>query len=117
MKHFYSHLVEIESVIVILEELDLSPSQKNHLATLIDSSFYHLVLDISLSHLDDPSDKYLFVQILSEDSADPRLMEILISKGEDIEEKLRKAVSELKDEIHQELKQAKLIKATHSKKK
>lgn len=107
MKHFYSYLVQTELITVELEELDLTPTQKEHLAGLIDSSFYHLVLDISLSHLSDRSDKHIFVRQLAEDSSNSQLMEFLISRGEDIEEKLAKAIEGLRREISQDLQQAK----------
>ena len=67
MKYFFSHLIEIESIIIELDKLDLSKEQKIHLTSLIDSSLHHTVLDAVLSELSD-QDKRVFLNHLQEDN-------------------------------------------------
>lgn len=104
MKYFYSHLIEIESIIIELDKLDLSPQQKAHLTSLIDSSLHHTVLDAVLSQLN-PQDKKAFLQSLKEDNHD-KIWEFLNGKVDNIEEKIKKAADDLKSELHEDLKEA-----------
>jgi len=92
MKYFFSHLTEIDSIIIELDKLDLSEAQKLHLADLIDSSLYHVVLDAILAELN-PDDKKVFLNHLKEDDK--------------IEDKIKSAADDLKDELHRDLKEAK----------
>lgn len=108
MKHFYSHLIEIESIIVELDKLDLSEDQKYHLASLVDSSLRHQVLDAVLSELSD-SDKRVFLQHLNEDDH-TKIWKFLNDKVDNIEEKIKKAADDLKKELHNDLKKAKIQK-------
>ncbi len=106
MKHFYSHLVEIESVTVKLDELDLTEEQKIHLAALVDSTIHHTVFELILSKLSD-EDKKAFLARLKDNPDDEKLMEFLSSKVENIEEEIKKTVNKLKDELHEDIKEAK----------
>lgn len=105
MKQFYSHLIEIESITLELDKLDLSEDQKYHLASLIDSSLHHQVLDAVLSELSD-SDKRVFLQHLNEDDHD-KIWKFLNEKIDNIEEKIKKTAEDLKEELRQDLKRAK----------
>lgn len=101
---FYSHLIEIESIIIELDKLDLSSEQKAHLTGLIDSSLHHTVVDAVLSQLD-PQDKKAFLQSLKEDDND-KIWKFLNEKVGSIEEKIKKAADDLKSELHEDLKEA-----------
>lgn len=101
---FYSNLVEIESIIVELDKLDLSDEQRIHLASLIDSSLHHTVLDAILSEL--PSrDKRVFLVNLKENDHG-KIWQFLNEKVDHIEDKIRKAAEDLKIELHKDLKEA-----------
>lgn len=104
MAFFYSHLIEIESIIVELDKLDLSKEQKHHLADLIDSSLHHTVLDAVLSELS-PADKRVFINHLRENDHG-KIWKFLNEKLENIEEKIKKAADGLKEELHKDLKEA-----------
>ena len=106
MKHFYSHLVEIESVTVRLEGLDLTEGQKVHLAALVDSTIHHTVLEMILSKLS-PEDRRVFLTRLKDDPGDKKLMEFLNSKADNIEEEIRAVVKKLKEELHKDMQEAK----------
>src|SRR5258708_37258946 len=51
MKYFYSHLIEVENLTVELDGLELSDSEKKHLAGLADDTFHTAILDAILSKL------------------------------------------------------------------
>lgn len=102
---FYTHLIEIESIIVELDKLDLSEEQKTHLAGLIDSSLHHTILDAVLSELS-PQDKIVFLNHLQENDHS-KIWKFLNEKVENIEDKIKKTAGDLKKELHEDLKEAK----------
>lgn len=102
---FYSHLIEIESIVVELDKLDLSEEQKIHLTGLIDSSLHHTILDAVLSELS-PENKRVFLNHLREDDHD-QVWKFLNEKVDNIEGKIKKAAQDLKMELHNDLKEAK----------
>lgn len=104
MKHFFSHLIEIDSIIIELDKMDLNVEQKTHLANLIDSSLYHVVLDAILSELG-PEDKKMFLTHLREEKKD-KIWEFLNGRIDNIEDKIKKAADDLKEELHSDLKEA-----------
>lgn len=108
MKKFYSHLIEIESVVLELDKLDLTPEQKIHLADLVDSSLHHVVLDAVLSELS-PEDKRVLLNYLKTDDHS-KIWQFLNEKVDKIEDKIKKAAEDLKTELHHDLKEAKRTK-------
>ena len=105
MKQFYTHLVEIESIVIELDKMDLSKEQKIHLTTLIDSTLHHTILDSILSQLGD-SDKRVFLQSFSENDHD-KIWKFLTERVDNIEDTIKKAVEDLKEQLHKDLKEAK----------
>lgn len=101
---FYSNLIEIESIIMELDKLDLTDEQKVHLAGLIDSSLHHMILDAILSELT-PADKKVFLNHLKEDNHS-KIWQFLNEKVDNIEDKIKKAADDLKTEMHKDLKEA-----------
>lgn len=106
MAYFYSHLVEIESITLALDELHLSDSQKKHLASLIDSTIHHEILDIIFSKLSS-DDKEMLMNKIKNDPEDKEIMKILNEKVENIEDEIKEAVSKLKKELHEDIEGAK----------
>ncbi len=104
-QQFYTHLIEIESIIIELDKLDLSEEQKIHLTGLIDSSLHHTILDAVLSELT-PSDKRVFLNHLKEGDHS-KIWKFLNEKVDKIEERIKKAAGDLKNELHEDLKEAK----------
>ncbi|MBI2314905.1 hypothetical protein HYU93_02500 [Candidatus Daviesbacteria bacterium] len=105
MKHFYTHLIEIESIIIELDKLDLSMEQKTHLTSLIDSSLHHTILDVVLSQLS-IQDKKIFLTYLQEGKHD-KIWQFLNEKVDGVEEKIKKAAEDLKLQLHKDLKETK----------
>lgn len=105
MKHFYEHLIEIESITFELDKLDLDEQQKIHLASLVDSSLHHAILDAILSELSD-QDKRVFLKHLSENDH-LKIWKFLNAKVENIEDKIKSAAKDLKEELHKDIKESK----------
>lgn len=106
MKHFYSHLIEIESITLELDKFELDNDQKIHLASLVDSSLHHKILDAVLSELNE-ADKRIFLQHLKEANHD-KIWKFLNGKVDNIEGKIKKAADDLKTELHKDLKKARI---------
>lgn len=104
-KRYYSHLVETESIVVKLNELQLDEKEKIHLIEIMESNMEHVILDAILSELQ-PDDKILFVQELATDN-DERIWQFLKKHVDNIEEKITKAAEGLKKELHQDIKDVK----------
>ena len=105
MKYFYSHLIKIESIIIELDKMDLTDEQKSHLASYVDSSLHHAILDAILSELTD-QDKRIFMQHLNQRDHD-KIWRFLNEKMDGVEDKIKKAAEDLKVELHKDLRDAK----------
>ncbi len=104
MKQWYTHLVEIESVIIELDKMDLSKGEKLQLAHLIDSSLYHTILDTVLSQLQKEDKKSFLVHLKNGDH--DKIWAFLDSRVENIEIQIRKAVDDLREKLHKDIKEA-----------
>lgn len=107
-KLFYSHIVEIESVFVELDKLDLSETERHHLAKLVDANLHHTILDAVLSQLP-IDDKKAFMDYLSRED-DQKIWQLLNEKTEKIEEKIKQAADELKKKMYQDILESKKLK-------
>lgn len=108
-KHFYIHLIEIESVFMELETLELSETEKKQLSSLIDSNLHHHILDAILSELSQ-EDKKVFMDHLAKGD-EKRIWQFLNAKTENIEEKIKKASEDIKEKLHKDIKEARRVKA------
>ena len=106
MRHFYSHIVKIEEVTVELDELDLTDSQRKHLAEILDSTVHHIVLDTVLTKLGE-EDRMTFLAKLRKDPEDQTLMTYLVERVENIEGEIDIAIVSLKEELIADIKEAK----------
>ena len=105
MKQFYTHLVEIESIVIELDQMDLTKEQKIHLTSIIDSTLHHTVLDAVLSELSD-QDKRVFLNHLKEDNHD-KIWKFLNEKVDNVEDKIKKVAEDLKMKLHKDLRESK----------
>lgn len=104
MNIFYSHLIEIDSIILELDKMNLSEEEKLHLAQVVDSTIHHTILDALLSELSE-SDRRVFIQHLNSGSHD-RIWEFLNDKIDGVEDKIKKVAEDLKKELHRDLREA-----------
>ena len=107
MKQFYTELVDIESIIVELDKLELSKEERLHLAKIIDSSLHNVILDAILSQLQE-DDKKIFLKHLKENDH-MGIWRFLKGKIDGVEKKIREAAGELKLELHKDLKNTKKL--------
>lgn len=104
-KHFYSHLIETDSIAVALGNLNMSDEERLHLIALIDSSLHHTVLDAILSELSE-EDKITFLTHVS-DEDHSKVWNHLNTKVDNIEDKIIKAAEELKKDLHKDIQDIK----------
>lgn len=105
VKHFYSHIIEIESLVVTINAMNLTRGQKDHLTTLVESQMHHTILDAIFSELSS-EDKKHFLDVLSYENHED-IWKFLQDKVKDIEGKIKKAAEQLKKELHEDIKEAK----------
>lgn len=101
-KHFFSHLVEINTLELELDTLELSDNEKSQIKKLIDESIYHKVLDAVLSELSEEDKKEFLSHLVSDDHE--RIWKFANDKIENIEEKIKKAAEDIKKELHEDIK-------------
>ena len=104
-RHFYSHIVKIDSLTVALEELELTKDEKAHLVALAQSNIHHAVLDAILSELS-AEDKVRFLKHVASDNHS-EIWDLLNTKIEKIEDKIRDAAESLTKELHEDIKNTK----------
>ncbi|MDP2638235.1 MAG: hypothetical protein Q8P26_04205 [Candidatus Levybacteria bacterium] len=104
-KYFYTHIIDISTLSLELETMDLSPKEKNHLLSLIDSNLHHEVLDLVLSELESKDKKTFLMHLASEDHG--KVWRLLKEKVDSIEEKIKKTAEDLKEELHKDIKEVK----------
>lgn len=104
-KHFYSHLVETDSLVILINDLDITDDEKGHLISLVDSQLHHAVLDAVLSELSE-HDKRLFLKHLLHEEHD-EVWRHLNTKVDNIENKIKKVAEDLKKELHEDIKAVK----------
>ena len=104
-KHFYSHLVEIESLILEINKLPIEVHERAHLIALVDSNLHHTVLDAVLSELSEEEKKKFLEHVASEDH--DKVWKHLNEKVDNIEEKIKNAAQSLKKELHKDIEESK----------
>ena len=102
---FYSHLIDIESIVVELDSLNLSDKEKHHLASLVDSSLHQTILDLCLSKLSE-EDRKVFLEHLRDEKHD-KIWELLNDRVDKIEDEIKKAAEDLKTDFKKDIKEAK----------
>lgn len=104
-KHFYSHIIEIESIYSILDVMDLEDHEKKELIIIIDSTIHHTVIDTVLSELSE-KDKKIFLSHMSKDRHED-LWTHLRNNIDKVEHKINHAVNNLMNELHLDVEEAK----------
>jgi predicted nucleotidyltransferase len=104
MRKFYSHLVEIESLTIELEKLDLADHEKHELAGLLDSNIHNAIMDAILSKVPE-AEKKRFAEVAAKEDHD-KIWEFLKSKSENIEHEIKKAAADVKKRLHEDIKEA-----------
>lgn len=105
MNHFYNDIVEMETLIIELDTLDISPQQKQHLIKIAEDTLHHTILDLVLSELSE-EDKHIFLKNHAENDHD-KIWNHLKEKINNIELKIKATSELLTKELHTDLKEIK----------
>ena len=105
IKHFYSYHIDIESVEIEINSLDINEHEKKHLKELAESHIHHAVLDVVLSELNQ-EDKKTFISYLNTKDHE-KIWKFLQGKVENIENKILAAASHIKKELLADINESK----------
>lgn len=104
-KHFYSHLIETTHITLEIAELDVTSKERVHLLSLVEANIHTTVVAKVLDQLE-PEEKKKFLSNLSkEDHA--KTLSHLKEKVSGIEEKLKKEIDKVTNELLEDVKKAK----------
>ncbi len=103
--HFFSHLIEIDTLHIELDDMDLSEHEKEDIKKLIDESIYHTVLDAVLSELSEEDKKIFLSHLMSEEHE--KIWHFVNGRVENIEDKIIRAAEDIKKELHQDIRKTK----------
>ncbi len=104
-KHFYSHLIEVDSIYIKLNLLDLTTEEQQELITIVESSIHHVVIDTILSELEEEDKKAFLSHVALENHTD--IWNLLTKKIDNVEKKIQLAIDALKEELHKDIEEAK----------
>jgi hypothetical protein len=104
-KYFYTHIIDTSTLSLELGDMNLTPEERIHLISLIDSNIHHQILDLILSELS-PTDRKTFLSHLSSENHD-RVWKFIKGKISNIEDKITKTAEDLKEEFHKDIREAK----------
>lgn len=103
MKHFYHHIIQIDSVHIALSDLDLAPHEKDHLITIVEENIYHSVVDTLLSELINQDKKTLLVLLSQKEPDHGEIWNFIHFNIDDAEIKIKKTIEKLLKKIHEDI--------------
>ncbi len=101
--HFYSHIIEISEIHRSLDTLDLHIHEKHELILIVESSVHHIVMDTILSELAEQDKKSFLAHVVSKEHE--KVWDFINNKIENAENKIKKAVNEFKNKLHEDIKE------------
>lgn len=104
-KHFYTDIIEIDSVYTAIDLLTIADHEKHELISIVESHVHHTVLDVVLSELHE-DEKRIFLAYVSTDKH-KHVWHILEKHMKEPAKKIRKAVDKIKQEFHEDIKKTK----------
>lgn len=104
-KYYYSHLIEIDTLHIALDSLDMKDEEKLEVKDLIEKNLYHTILEAILSELSE-EDKKNFLSHLSEDDHE-KIWGLLNNQVKNVEEKIKTIAEKVKKDIHDDIKSTK----------
>ena len=104
-KHFFSHLIEIETLETEIDGFSLPDAQKDEIKHLVQESIYHNVLDAILSELSEDDKKTFLSHLVTDDHE--QIWGFVNKKVLFIEDKIKKAAEDIKLELHEDIKESK----------
>ncbi|MDA1316705.1 MAG: hypothetical protein O3B87_01620 [bacterium] len=104
-RHFYHHLITIDSIHAALDDLDLSVEERKELIDIAESGIHHLIIDTILTELSE-EDKKIFLNHMADEAHD-ELWNHIKRKIDKTEEKIKMAVNCLLADLHKDIAKAK----------
>jgi hypothetical protein len=105
IKHFYSFIVETDSLFLEIDSLTISENEKKHLKSLAESHIHHGVLDGILSELTHDGKKEFLKHLNTRDHE--KIWKFLNNNIVKAEEKIQKITNSIKSELLRDLKEEK----------
>lgn len=105
-KYFYTHIVDTSTLSLELGDMDLTSEERIHLLSLVESNIHHEILDLVLSELKSEDKKTFLTHVVSNDH--DKVWKLLNEKVKGIEEKIKKAAETLKQELHKDIREARI---------
>lgn len=103
-KHFYSHIIEIDSLYIALDDIELDPEEKTELHGILETTIHHVVIDTVLSELSEEHKKTALSHIAEQKHDD--LWTLLKDQIHNVEEKIKSAVHAMKNQMHKDIEEA-----------
>lgn len=103
IRHFYSHIIETESIIIELDKLDLLQEEKKHLIELAEYNIHYAVMDTVLSELSDEDKKAVLSHVHAKKHEE--IWKLLNKKINNVEEKILKSAGRVKKELLADIKE------------
>jgi len=103
-KHFYNHIIATQTVIMSLDNLDLSQKEKQHLLSLVEENLHFTILDTVLSMLTEEDKKLFLTHLHTNDHH--KIWGFLWTWEKNIENIIRRVGEDLLKEFHKDIKQA-----------
>lgn len=101
IKHFYSYHVEMESLIIEIESLDIEKHEKEHLKALAESHIHHAIVDLILSELN-KEDRKLFVKYLNTKDHE-KIWKFLNARINEAAKKIKNTAQLIKSELYKDI--------------
>lgn len=100
-KHFYSHLVSIDSVLIEIGTLEVTYEEREHLRNMAESTIHYAIMSEVLEDLT-PEERKVFLQHVMKGEHD-KVWKLFDKKVEKIEEKILRASDEIKSILLQDI--------------
>ena len=104
-KHFYSHLIQVNDIILDLGDLEMTSEERVHLLALLEANIHTTVVNTVLNELPE-SEKKIFLQNILIDNHN-KTLEHLWKNSADIEQKIKDSVENLLKEMKKDISSVK----------
>ena len=114
-KYFFSHLIDIQTIHIELQALELSDEEKTELVRLAHDTLHYAVLHAVLSELSEEDKKLFLRQMVHSDHAS--LWRFLNKKVRGIEERVKKVAEETAMEFRKDITESRKLHGVEKKAK
>ncbi len=104
MKYLFEEIIQIKTVHLKLNKMDLADHEKEELLEIMKSIIHHKVIDLILSELTD-EEKEIFLEglsksnVFSDTSKNSQFLDVLKNRIENLETKIKEKVKEVEEEL------------------